>query len=352
MADGLRVDRNRNWLPMLPSRHARIGACTCNTIVKSMVAMMLVASSAGCHLMIDGNRRTLHIDSDPSGASASFKGHEFTTPAEITTECTDWYAILRAAKSGYEPACQLVQSTRNRGLTFLDSIPIPVALIIDKMSGSLGGCFPEQVHVTLQPLQGQDQDLRPLPPDDEIIAAWRTEHSDVCSLRSGYSYTSPQQVATQMQADYSRVIVTTGSLTQPYDVLGNVHADTVGMVNLGSVLTDALFRSRLATSIQATPTANNEQMNQLLRERAVAAWGSKVSAVINVNYRVEPSGEVAADGLAVTFRPNADVPRTSDVPSKPDNAEERLERLKFLLQQGLITRDEYARRRAHVLEGL
>lgn len=109
------------------------------------------------------------------------------------------------------------------------------------------------------------------------------------------------------RANFSRpseFIVTAGPLSYPYEPLGEVHVDTRGMMNLGSILTDSLFRSPLARAIQETPTANIEQMNQLLREQARQQYGSRVDAVLNVTYRTEPDGDVYASGLAVHLYPS------------------------------------------------
>ena len=193
------------------------------------------------------------------------------------------------------------------------------------------------------------------PSDDEIISAWSRNHRDVCQRwddEDSDSYTSPEDVARARQSEYSRIVVTTGPISQQYELLGNVHADTRGLVNIGAALNDALFRSRLATAIQATPHANNEQMNQLLRERGLAIYGSKLSAVINVSYRVEPDGQVSADGLGVTFPRIEEAAPPSSRETASSKLEERLNALKSLYDQGLIGKDEYKARRARALQDL
>jgi hypothetical protein len=322
-----------------------------------LVIVSLIASS-GCHLLVNGNSQTVHIDTTPSGAAASFGGLEFTTPATLHMNRRDAYAVLRASKEGYAPRCELVKAEStgfSKMLTVIDSIPAALGLAIDGIAGSLQGPFPETISLTLEPA-GPDEDAQALPSDEEILSAWDRGAHDLCQsgdLDSGDSYTSPEDVVQATQAAYARIVVTTGPISQQYAMLGNVHADTRGLVNIGSVLNDALFRSTLAASIQATPTANNAQMNQLLRQNAMALYGAKVDAIINVAYRVEPSGDVAADGLAVTFPRVQEGAAPEAHPARAAaTVEERLRNLKALLDQGLISKDEYKSRRARVLQNM
>lgn len=100
-------------------------------------------------------------------------------------------------------------------------------------------------------------------------------------------------------AEPARVIVTTGPLGQPYRALGEVHVNT-GMINVGSLLNDALFRSQFERAVSGpTPTAHANTLNQMLREAAVRQYGKRVDAVVNVTYRTDPDGDVFASGLAV-----------------------------------------------------
>ncbi|NOT56371.1 MAG: hypothetical protein HOP18_17370 [Deltaproteobacteria bacterium] len=147
----------------------------------------------------------------------------------------------------------------------------------------------------------------------------------------------------------SELIVTSGSLSQPYEVLGSIHADTVGVINMGAVFTDALFRSPLERAIQRTPTQTTEQMNRMLRDNALQQYGHRVDAIINVTYRTESSGTVYADGLAVHFMPQSPLP----APAAPvRNAEDRLKEIRKLLDQGLINKEEYERKRSEILKDL
>lgn len=71
-------------------------------------------------------------------------------------------------------------------------------------------------------------------------------------------------------AKFSDVVVTAGPISQPYKVLGEVYVDTRGMLNFGSALNDALFRSPLAVAAGGrTPVAYTEQMNKFLNADTV-----------------------------------------------------------------------------------
>ncbi len=151
----------------------------------------------------------------------------------------------------------------------------------------------------------------------------------------------------QTQKPPSEIIVTAGPLNQAYEPLGPVHADSVGVVNVGSILVDSLFRSPVAAAMHATPKANVPQMNEWLRNAAVMRYGS-VDAIINVTYQNQPDGDAFADGLAVRFITQ----QTVQPPPATKTMEERLERLKALLDRGLIDRDEYDRKRTEILKEL
>lgn len=324
---------------------------------KGISILLCALALGGCHTVAHGNRQTINIDTTPSGASGAVIGQQFTTPATIRTHRRHSTAVVRVSKPGYQPRCQVVEAANRDGsrfLTVLDSIPVPIGLAIDAMVGSLGGTFPTPINMTLEPIRDAGARVEEIPfSDDEIVSAWENQHRDLCATEEyNDTYTSPEQVARSRQADYARIIVTTGPISQQYQILGNIHADTAGLVNVGAVLNDVLFRSRLAASIQATPHANNEQMNQLLRERGLATYGSRLGAVINVTYRVEPNGHVAADGLAVAFPEPLTEPGSRDKPTATtgSSVEERLERLKALYDQGLISKDEYKTRRGRALE--
>jgi hypothetical protein len=124
------------------------------------------------------------------------------------------------------------------------------------------------------------------------------------------------------------------------------------MINFGSALNDALFRSPLAVAIGGrTPVAHTEQMNEFLKEKAQERYGNKVDAIINATYNTDHDGDVFASGLAVHF-----VEQKSSEPQRtapPDRRlEDRLKELKDLREKGLISAEEYNKKRQELIQGL
>jgi hypothetical protein len=147
------------------------------------------------------------------------------------------------------------------------------------------------------------------------------------------------------------IVVTTGGLSQPYTTLGPVHADTIGTINVGSALNDALFRGQVATHVQASPKATVPQMNERLKQAARNQWGRSVDAIINVAYQTDPDGDLYADGLAVQFVIAAP-PQPAPNPPAHQSVEERLQTLKRLLHDGLISQQQYEKKQAELLREL
>lgn len=87
--------------------------------------------------------------------------------------------------------------------------------------------------------------------------------------------TAPEAARAREALTGVQIVVTSGSLSQPYQVLGPVHFDTVGSVNVGSVVVDALTRSRLAADIQATPKARCDQLNEMLKAQGFNCTGTE-----------------------------------------------------------------------------
>lgn len=148
------------------------------------------------------------------------------------------------------------------------------------------------------------------------------------------------------------ILVTAGPLSQSYEVLGEVHVNTRGMINLGSALNDALFRSPLAVAAGGrTPVAHTEQMNKFLKEKAREQYGGKVDAIINTTYNTDHDGDVFASGLAVHFVEQKP-PQMQQAASPERHLEDRLKELKDLREKGLISAEEYNQKRQELLQGL
>lgn len=148
------------------------------------------------------------------------------------------------------------------------------------------------------------------------------------------------------------IIVTAGPISQSYEVLGEVHVNTRGMINFGSTLNDALFRSPLAVAAGGrTPVAHAEQMNKFLKEKAREQYGHKVDAIINAQYNTDHDGDVFASGLAVYFvEQKSPQPQQTAPPER--SLEDRLKELKDLREKGLISIEEYSQKRQELLRGL
>ena len=146
------------------------------------------------------------------------------------------------------------------------------------------------------------------------------------------------------------VFVTAGSVSRPFEVLGTVHINSRGIVALGSILSDHLFRSRLERAVGgATPDFSPEEAYEQLKSEAISQYGDRVDAVVNATYRAEHDGDVFAEGLAVRF--------TEGVGVTPSNApirsvEHRLTELQGLFSKGLLGKEEYERKRAEILKEL
>lgn len=115
---------------------------------------------------------------------------------------------------------------------------------------------------------------------------------------SGYEGTSQSHTGTVSQY----IIVTTGLVAQPHAILGSIHVDTKGMISMGAVFNDALFRSPFAAGIQGSEKATIPEMNTALQEAAYEQYRDRVDAIINVSYHTDTNGNVSADGLAVQFQ--------------------------------------------------
>jgi hypothetical protein len=139
------------------------------------------------------------------------------------------------------------------------------------------------------------------------------------------------------------LIVMTGPLSQPYETLGEVRADTTGILLSTAGLRDALSRSQFSAPVRDNaPKLSYAQMDELLRMVARQRYGDKVGAVINVTYRTAPGGDVFASGLAVRLMSARPLPVVIPVSKM---LEDRLKELRRLREQGLLTPEEYKAKR-------
>lgn len=142
----------------------------------------------------------------------------------------------------------------------------------------------------------------------------------------------------------SKIIVTSGEISRPYEILGAVQ---IGEVDFQEY---ALEQSL-------------DNLDRILRQKALKLYGPQVDAVINVSdhysgtslrysyltgLRNQP-GTVFARGLAVRFT-QALSAQTSQPPTA--SGADRLRQLQQLLDQGLISREEYEQKRTQILRDL
>lgn len=157
------------------------------------------------------------------------------------------------------------------------------------------------------------------------------------------------QLAQNSFSPPSKVIITTGSLSQQYETLGTVEANTTDIGLSTSDLYDVLFRPKIARAIQgSSPKLSTSQMDERLRSAARQKYGGKADAVINVTYRTNYDGDVFASGLAVHFTESQPTPAAT---TQGPNLEQKLTELKSLREKGLVTPDEYYEKRGKLLEG-
>jgi len=95
------------------------------------------------------------------------------------------------------------------------------------------------------------------------------------------------------------IIVTAGPISQPSQALGEVHVNTTGMINFGSMLNDALFRSPLSRAVQGpTPAAHTAQLNTMLRQAARQQYGSQLE-LAPFEFRGHKLGELLDEQLLI-----------------------------------------------------
>ena len=146
----------------------------------------------------------------------------------------------------------------------------------------------------------------------------------------------------------NRILVTTGSVSQPHRILGEVKYSTVGSINFESSLKDALFRSPLSVAAAgATPKLSRNNMNIRLRQQALQQYGNNVDAIINTTYETLPDGDAFGSGIAVQF-----VESPSSGPPSARPVADRLKELDQLRDDGMISSEEYEQKRKQILESL
>jgi hypothetical protein len=231
----------------------------------------------------------------------------------------------------------------NPALVVFDSIPAAIPLLFDISVGTLARC-PETLDLQLE-LVASDEQVRELPSDEEILSAWSDEgRTDLCAQYAMIA--APEQSEpsrTRELAPTAEIIVTNGPISTPYEILGPVQVD------------ESDFEEA-----EIEPTLAN--LDRLLRLKALKLYGKRVDAIINVGDQLsgqglsysflrglhDRPGVPFARGLAVEFIQGAT--RDGTESTHTPTAAERLRVLKGLLDDGLISPEEYERKRAAIVE--
>lgn len=145
------------------------------------------------------------------------------------------------------------------------------------------------------------------------------------------------------------VLVTAGDLSRPYEILGEVSLDTTG--ERSNVMSDVVLHGAILATVRPTPKGDAAAMLENLRAAALAKYGAKVDAVINVT--TDTVGrEVYARGVAVHFVDQRPAKPESGRGSTERSVTDRLRELDQLGASGAITPQEYRARRKAILEDL
>ncbi len=161
-----------------------------STIIRTAalsLLMCVVPLIEGCGLIFLGKTQQITLQTTPPGASASLVGEQTTTPGNVTIQRDqprDW-AVFRAEQPGYRSACQLVGGKPKVGFIIMDGFLL-VPLLIDASTVGLASMrtYPDEVHLTLQPLADGEQP-KTLPSDQEVLEAWLTGKVNLCNPNAG-----------------------------------------------------------------------------------------------------------------------------------------------------------------------
>lgn len=105
-------------------------------LLTSIVTVLFLVSISGCATLFGNNSRTVHVNSDPAGASIYLDGNPVgTTPGIVTIDSTWSNHNILLKKNGYEPRYASINSTF-QPVTILDVLFWPT-LIVDGISGNM-----------------------------------------------------------------------------------------------------------------------------------------------------------------------------------------------------------------------
>ncbi len=293
----------------------------------------LISFTSGCGLGFQGTSQTIHLTTQPEGATIQFHDRKAVSPATFTFSRRIFgEEIYRADKEGYHPACRVNACGPPRWIKIVDSIPAAIPLAIDAAVGALGNC--DDAALTLEPIRPGDTTFD-LPSDAQLLANGGQDGAAICAF--------PYLYDERFAAKAERIVVSTGDLQRPYELIGNVDFGKLGFDRTDARAV-ALKGFVLAWARRTFSKAPPAEINSLMRKRALREYGDRVDALINVNYQSDPANNVFATAVAVHF--------TDKEPHAAVAASTRLGELEELRKEGLIDQREYEQKRAEILRGL
>jgi hypothetical protein len=327
------------------------GRARCGRTMTALTAAKLGAVGAlaclqlGCGLILQGPSQRVRVSSQPQGANIEAQTRHGmrggTAPLEVAvSRRRPHIAVVRANKEGYRSACRIIRTMSAPLLVALDSIPAAIPMAIEAIAGTWPGLYPPDVQVPLEELPDGYADV--LPPAQVILDALQQVGLDFCDpspqlktwmeIRSKYTHRAAQ------------VVVSAGELSRPYDIVGRVDVNASGV----DYFVWSFWQVGGFGSFHFQRYEHKEDpaaVNEMLKFRAFELYGDTFDAIVNVHYEDMPSNAVAAGGVAVRFTAAR---QAAGQPSR----EERLREIQTLLDRGLITRDEFNRKRAAILDEL
>ena len=118
-------------------------------IVSVLLALFLAWTTTGCATIVHGNRQTVTINSEPTGASVKIDGLKGKTPFSTSLARNNDY-VVSVKKEGYKE--EQVQINKSfSGLTIIGNILwLLIGVIVDFASGSAFNLNPTNVNVELE----------------------------------------------------------------------------------------------------------------------------------------------------------------------------------------------------------
>ncbi len=145
----------------------------------SVVAVAVLGASSGCATVFKGSHATLHLNSEPEGASVVLNGNRIgTTPMEFNASTKD-EIYLQFRAEGYEPRFLGITHSVGGGWIVLDILlPIWVLnILVDALTGSWFYLDQENINVELERVRQPPPPV--LPPPSPPIGPPQSADPDV-----------------------------------------------------------------------------------------------------------------------------------------------------------------------------